>query len=79
MFGFLQDNKGNNSSMRVLLVVFMLIICACIITLLVIVVNESNKDTPNYSGLAEIIAAFLGGGVISLISKAVQKKYENEH
>lgn len=79
MFGFLQDDKGNNSSMRVLLVVFMLIICACIITLLVVVVQESNKATPDYSGLAAIISAFLGGGVISLISKAVQKKYENEH
>jgi len=79
MFGFLQDNKGNNSSMRVLLVVFMLIICACIITLLVVVVQESNKATPDYSGLAAIISAFLGGGVISLAAKALQKKYENEH
>lgn len=73
-----QDDKGNESTMRVIVTIFVGVISICIAVLLALVVKESYKESPDYSGLATIISAFLGGGVISLVAKAVQKKYENE-
>lgn len=78
MPGVFQDNKGNHSSMRVMLAIFISMVSACVVVLLALVVKESYKELPDYTGLSLIITAFLGGGVVSLIAKAVQKKYEHE-
>lgn len=73
-----RDDRGNESSMRVMLFIFISTIAVCVAVLLALVVKESYKEVPDYSGLSLIITAFLGGGVISLVAKALQKKYENE-
>ena len=64
--------------MRVMLAIFISTIATCVAVLLALVVKESYKEIPDYSGLSLIITAFLGGGVISLVAKAIQKKYEND-
>ena len=71
-----QDDKGNKSSFRKVFVPLMYTVIITLAIILVVFVLESFKDTPNYNGIAQFASAIFGGGVITLIAKAIQKKFE---
>ena len=75
--GVFQDDAGNESSFRKVFIPLMRIVSAILIVVLFVFIRESYKEVPDYQGVASVAGVFFGGGVITLLSKALQKKYEN--
>jgi positive regulator of sigma E activity len=77
MNSYTQDDKGNKSSLRFILAYLFALIGLMVVVWVGAFISESFKPEPDYSGLAQIIGAIMGGGVVSLIAKVIQKKFEN--
>ncbi len=73
----LQDDKGNYSSLRALLLVVMIIFIFLLYLFTKTLFFELQQDEINYQGLATLFTAMIVNVGVVLVSKIVQKKYEN--
>jgi positive regulator of sigma E activity len=76
---YLNDDKGNKSSLRAMLAYLFTLIGLMVVVWIGAFISETFRETPDYSGLAQIIGAIMGGGVVSLAAKVVQKKFETKN
>ena len=74
----LQDDKGNRSSMRLAFIVLVVVEIIMIAIWCLLAFRESGKEMTDWTGLSYVLVAIVGIGGLAGVSKAIQKKYENE-
>jgi hypothetical protein len=78
MNSYTQDDSGNYSSLRLILGYLYGLIGLMVVVWCGAFIAETFKETPDYSGLAQIMAAIMGGGIFGLTAKVFQKRYESK-
>ena len=77
MAGFLKDDKGNWSSMRLVLISCIFLLCYQLYEFRVGYRKEIEKDVVDYTGLSLLFTTMVINFVFVLILKVIQKKFEN--
>lgn len=77
MAGFLKDDKGNWSSMRLVLMFGVLLLCYQLYEFRLGYRKEIEKDIVDYTGLSLLFTTMIINFVFVLILKVIQKKFEN--
>jgi hypothetical protein len=72
----LQDDSGNNSSIRVILALSFILLIYQLIEFRYAFRLEVVKEEPDYNGLSILFGAMVLNFVFVLIMKVIQKKYE---
>ena len=74
----LQDDRGNESSMRLVFVIFMITTLILIGVVMGMIVNEYLSNGDRIGEFNTILGYLTGGGLSGFFAKAFQKKYEKE-
>lgn len=75
----LNDDSGNQSSMRLAFVILLVVELTLIAIWVIAFLAERHKEYTDYSGLSYILAAIVAIGGLASLSKAIQKKYEKNN
>lgn len=76
MGGFLQDNKGDNSSMRLVFIVFMITTVTLLVIITALMIRTYLTGIGDSEDLKEIIKWITGGTLGGYLAKVAQKKIE---
>lgn len=77
MAGFLKDDKGNWSSIRLVLMFCIFLLCYQLLEFRVAYRIEIQKEIVDYTGLSLLFTTMVINFVFVLILKVIQKKFEN--
>jgi hypothetical protein len=76
MPGFLEDSKGNSSSLRLILTVLGVVFLYFAWLFQKAFLIEITRQAPDYRGLAELFIAMFVSFILAIFAKVIQKKYE---
>jgi cytochrome c biogenesis protein CcdA len=71
--------KSGKSSMRMFIFILLLLICWFSVLWSIAFIMDLIHDRVNYTESFGGLALILGGGVVSLLAKSIQKKYESDN
>lgn len=77
MNGFLKDDKGNWSSIRLVLMFGVLLLCYQLLEFRMAYRIEIQKEIVDYTGLSLLFTTMVTNFVFVLVLKVIQKKFEN--
>lgn len=77
MNGFLKDDKGNWSSIRLVLMFGVLLLCYQLLEFRMAYRIEIQKEIVDYTGLSLLFTTMVINFVFVLVLKVIQKKFEN--
>lgn len=76
MIGFLKDDKGNWSSMRLIMLISVVLLIYQLYEFRVILHKEIEKEVVDYNGLSILFTTMVINFVFVIILKVLQKKWE---
>ena len=72
----IQDDKGNNSSLRVILLGLGIVFIYFTGIFSYVLITELHKEETNYTGVVSLFTAMFISFLLAIFAKVLQKKYE---
>lgn len=77
---FWEDDNGNLSSIRLILLILLVVFVYLMFLFTKMIYHELNsKDPINYQGLAIVFSSFFIQFILVILSKVIQKRFENKN